>query len=127
MAATIRVPADLAWADPSIEGLDASGEDWYLNVARYQEFIREAAGIDPMNGISVSDCYRIGNRLQALIEQHKREQEWKPELIKDYPDVESLEEFLWIARFFETCHECKEPGKVYHPGQEYDDVCVSSN
>lgn len=127
MAATIRVTADLAWSDPSIEGLDASGEEWYLNVARYRDFIREAAGIEPMNGISVSDCYRIGNRLQALIERHKRERDWEPALVEDYSDVESLEEFLWVARFFETCHECEDAGEMCHLKDEYDDVCVSTD
>lgn len=112
MATTIRVTADPVWSDPAIKGLEISDTEWNLNVDRYQDFIREAAGIDPTNGISVSDCYRIGNRFQALVEEYKRDDEWGPALVEEYPDVESLEEFLWMARFFQNCHKCNEPGEM---------------
>lgn len=127
MATTIRVTADPIWSDPSLEGLEVSDAEWHLNVNHYLDFIRRAAGIEPTAEISVSDCYRIGNRLQALVEKHKRGDEWEPALVEEYPDVESLEEFLWVARFFQTCHDCNDAGELCFSPDSPDDACVSTN
>lgn len=126
MPETIQITADPAWSDPAIEGLEVSDAEWRLDVDRYREFIAAATGIDPSDGIDSSDCYRIGNRLQALVEKRKRHDEWGPALVDEYPDVESLDEFLWVARFFETCHDCNDAGEICFSPRGSDDVCVSA-
>lgn len=106
MPATMTVTPDAVWSDPEIEGLDVSDAEWQLDVGRYEEFLAEATGISPADGLSASDCYRVGNRLQALIEERKRNDEWGPTLVESYPGVDSLAAFLWVARFFRACHNC---------------------
>ena len=126
MNATIWVSADPVWTDPSIQGLEVSDAEWHLDVARYRHFIEEAAGIDPTDPISTAACYRIGNRLQALVEDHKRNDEWEPALVEEYPDVASLEGFLWVARIFQRCHECADAGQLCLSPEHSDEVCGST-
>ncbi len=111
MAATMTVAPDAVWSDPGIDGLDVSEAEWRLDVDRYGEFLVEATGISPADGLTSSDCYRIGNRLQALIEERKRQDEWEPALVDAYPDVDSLAAFVWLARFFRACHDCHDAGE----------------
>jgi len=118
MPGTITVAPDAVWSDPGIEGIDVSDTEWRLDVDRYREFLIEATGLSPADGLSASDCYRIGNRLQALVEKRKRHDEWGPELVEAYPDVDSLEEFLWVARFFRACHDCTDAGETCFAGRE---------
>lgn len=125
MAATIRVTPDGVWSDPGIEGLAVSDAEWRLDVDRYREFLTETTGIST-SALTSADCYRIGNRLQALVEQRKRDDEWGPAVVEAYPDVETLEEFLWLARFFRACHDCHDAGEVVVPGQEREETCVAS-
>jgi len=117
MATTICVVPDAVWSDPGIEGLD---------VGRYGDFIQVATGISPASGLSASDCYRIGNRLQALVEQRKRHDEWEPTLVESYPDVEALGEFLWVARFFRACHDCHDAGEICFAGRKHEESCLPS-
>ena len=90
--------------DERIEGFERSGSTWKLNVDRYREFIRSATGISP-DALSRSDCYRIGNRLEALIDEKRRAGEWTTDLVAEYPDVDSLEQIYLLSRFFRQCHE----------------------
>jgi hypothetical protein len=108
MSTTIRVVPDAVRTDPHIEGLDVSDDEWRLDVDRYREFLVDVTGISAVDGLTGTDCYRIGNRLQAQIETHKRQDEWTPDLVDSYPDISFLEAFLWIARFFRACHDCYE-------------------
>lgn len=117
MSATISIVPDTVWSDPGIEGLDVSDDEWRLNVGRYQEFIEQVTGISVGDRLSATNCYRIGNRLQAHIGERKRDGEWNSSLVSSYPDIESLEEFVWIARFFRACHDC----------YDADEVCILSN
>lgn len=112
MSTIIHVVPAAVWSDPAIEGLEISDSEWRLDIGRYQEFIEAATGLSPSDGLSASDCYRIGNRLQALVEEHKRQNDWDSTLVESYPDVESLEEFVWLARFFRACHDCHGAGEV---------------
>jgi hypothetical protein len=105
MSATIRAVPETVRTDPEIAGLEVSETEWRLDVERYQEFVAAATGISPAEGLSASDCYRIGNRLQALVEEHKQQAGGESALVGAYPTVESLEEFLWVARVFRACHD----------------------
>lgn len=112
MSATIRVVPDAVWSDPAIDGLDVSDSEWRLDIDQYRDFIETATGISPTDNLSASDCYRIGNRLQALVEDRKRRGEWDSPLVEEYPDVESLDEFVWLARFFRACHACHDANET---------------
>lgn len=126
MPETIRVTADAVWSDPAIDGLEISGMEWRLDIGRYRDFIAAATGISPSEGISTSDCYRIGNRLQALVAERKRHDEWDRAFVDAYPDVDSLDEFLWVARFFLTCHDCKDAGDRCFSPRNPDEARVST-
>lgn len=95
---------------PAVEGLVATDSAWELDVTRYASFIETATGISVAGDLSGSDCYRIGNRLEALISEHQQDGEWTPELAASYPDVESREEIVGLARVFRECHECRLDG-----------------
>jgi hypothetical protein len=123
MSSTIRIEPGGIRTSPEIEGLEVSDGEWQLHVDRYQDFIQESTGISPSDGLSASDCYRIGNRLQALIEERKRLDEWEPPLVGKYPDINSLEEFLWLARFFRACHYCSEPDGICLSSDDSKDCC----
>lgn len=103
----IRIPPASAWTGPSTAGLDLSASEWHLDPDRYREFIETATGIAVSDDPTASDCYRIGNRLEALIEERRRRGEWTPALVESYPDVESLSEIVGLARFFRRCHDCR--------------------
>lgn len=126
MPETIHVTADAVRSDPTVEGLEIAGTEWRLDVDRYGDFVVAATDIAPSEGLSASDCYRIGNRLQALVEERKRQGEWDRALVDGYPDVDSLDEFLWVIRFFLTCHECTDAGdRCFSPG-DADEARVST-
>ena len=76
-----------------------------MNPDDYREFIESITGISPSERLSPSECYRIGNRLEAFIDQCRRDGAWTDELIEGYPDVDSLEQIYPLARFFRQCHE----------------------
>lgn len=92
---------------PSFDGLDLSADEWRLDTARYARFVETTTGIRPTGDLDASECYRIGNRLEAYVEERKRHGEWTAALVADLPEVESLREVLWVARFFRHCHDCR--------------------
>lgn len=123
MPPDISVQPDTVWTDPEIHGLTVADEEWQLDVDLYCDFILNVAGIAPRNGLTSTDCYRIGNRLQARIEEYKRNGEWEPTLVETHRDIESLEEFLWLARVFRACHDQHDPDEpCYDTGSE--DCCA---
>jgi len=86
------------------------GEEWMLDPDHYDEFLRAATGVEPSDDDPCpSGCYRVGNRLEAFIEERKRRGEWGQEVVDEYPVVESTEEIIWVARFFRECHRCHLP------------------
>lgn len=84
--------------------------EWHLDPDQYREFIETVTGIAPPDEPTASDCYRIGNRIEAFVEEHHRLDEWTPDLVEEYPDVDSLAEILGLARFFRRCHDCRVDG-----------------
>lgn len=102
----IRIPPDTTRTGPSTDGLDLSADEWRLDPDHYRAFIEVTTGIVVSNEPVASDCYRIGNRLEALIEERRRRDEWTPALVEEYPDVDSLDEIVGLARFFRRCHDC---------------------
>jgi hypothetical protein len=103
----IRISPDTSRTGPTAEGLDRSASEWRLDPGQYHEFIETVTGIAPPDDPTASDCYRIGNRIEAFVEEHHRLDEWTPALVEEYPDVGSLAEILGIARFFRRCHACR--------------------
>lgn len=91
---------------PDLKGFDVSDSAWQLDLTTYQSFIREITGESPTGTLSGSDCYRIGNLIEGFIEEQIRIDEWHDRYIREYPDVNSREEVLWLARYFRKCHEC---------------------
>lgn len=89
------------------DGLELSDSEWRLDPDRYRRFVDALTGIEPSAELSPADCYRIGARLEGFIEQHRRRDEWAPTLVESYPEVDSLEEIVWLARFFRECHDCR--------------------
>ena len=112
MPPTLCIAPDTVRTDPDVDGLTISDGEWELDVGRYRAFITRTTGIEPTDDLSASDCYRIGNHLQALVEERKRNDEWDRRVVEQYPDIQSLEEVLWIARFFRACHDCHDPVAV---------------
>ncbi|MFC6941089.1 hypothetical protein ACFQE8_14135 [Salinirubellus sp. GCM10025818] len=106
----IRISSDTSRAGPTAEGLDLSAPEWHLDPDQYREFIETVTGIAPPDEPTASDCYRIGNRIEAFVEEHHRLDEWTPDLVEEYPDVDSLAEILGLARFFRRCHDCRVDG-----------------
>lgn len=102
----IRVQPDTTRNDPMIPGLEVTDDEWILQLDEYRQFISETTGIKVDESPSAEDCYRIGNRLEAFIDKRRRAGEWTEDLVKEYPDVDNLEEITWLARFFRTCHQC---------------------
>jgi hypothetical protein len=102
---TIETTARPRLPDEDVDGFDYSASTWRFDADRYGEFIAAVTGIDPGDDLSATDCYRLGNRIEAFIDERRRRGEWTPALLDDYPDVDSLEQVHWLARFFRHCHE----------------------
>ena len=102
----MRIPPATSWTGPSTDRIELSHEEWRLDPDRYREFVESATGIPLVDEPTASECYRIGNRLEALVEERQR-RDGAPDLVAEYPDVESLEEIVGLARFFRRCHDCR--------------------
>ena len=103
----IRIVPETPRSTPAVEGLVTTDSEWRLDTSRYESFIETTTGIDVSGDLSGADCYRIGNRLEALVSDHQQAGKWTSELVEQYPDVQSLEEIVGLARFFRECHECR--------------------
>lgn len=106
----IRISPDTPRAGPSADGLDLSTSGWHLDASRYREFVETVTGIRLSDEPTASDCYRIGNRIEAFVEERHRLDEWTSDLVEEYPDVDSLGEILGLARFFRRWHDCRLDG-----------------
>ena len=102
----IRIVPETPLSTPAVDGLVATDARWEFDPAQYESFIQTATGIAVDGDLAAADCYRIGNRLDALIAEHQQNGEWTPGLTASYPDIDSREEFLGLARFFRECHQC---------------------
>jgi len=89
----------------SFSGLYADDDEWCLEPSEYRAFTESVTGIPLTEDLAAADCYRIGNRLEAFVAERQREGEWTDTLLEAYPDVESREEVVAVARFLRTCHE----------------------
>jgi len=103
----LSIPPPESRLAPALDGLHVSADEWRLDTTRYAAFVELVTGIRPTEHLNAADCYRIGNRLEAFVEERKREGEWNAALVADLPDVESLEEVIALARFFRHCHDCR--------------------
>lgn len=106
----IRISPDTSRTGPSVEGLVLSASEWRLDPGRYRAFVETVTGISVPDDPTASECYRVGNRLEAFVEERHRHGEWTPGLVEEYPDVDSLDEILGLARFFRQCHDCRLAG-----------------
>ena len=88
-----------------VAGFEVTESGWRLDIDYHRGFIESVTGISPSQNLSASDCYRIGNRLEAFIDESKRAGEWTEELVENYSEVDSLRQIYWLARFFRQCHE----------------------
>lgn len=102
----IHIAPETPRSTPAIEGLVVTDGVWKLDIARYESFVETTTGISVDDSLSGADCYRIGNRLEALVTEHQQTGEWTPALVETYPDVGSLGEIVGLARFFRECHKC---------------------
>jgi hypothetical protein len=91
--------------DEDLAGFEVADSVWRLDLDYYRGFIESATGISPDSNPSASDCYRIGNRLEAFIDEKQRAGEWTPDLVENYSKIDSLRQLYWLARFFRQCHE----------------------
>jgi hypothetical protein len=89
----------------SLEAVERSELDVRLAVDRYAAFIEAVTGITPDEDPSADDCYRIGNRIEAFVEERHRAGEWDETVVDAYPVVESRSEMLALARLFRRWHE----------------------
>lgn len=101
----IRIDPATARPPPAISGLTVEGDRWEFDPDPYHAFIKEATGIDFPDDPTATDCYRIGNRLEALIEEAQRHDQWNSAFVDQYPTVSTLNEIVGLARFFRRCHE----------------------
>ncbi|WP_435332917.1 hypothetical protein [Haloarchaeobius sp. TZWWS8] len=92
---------------PELAGLEVTESEWRLDTDRYRRFVEEAARQSLDDQPTAADCYRIGNRIEALIAEHRQRDDWSPSLVEEYPDVDSLDEIVGLARFFRHCHDCQ--------------------
>jgi hypothetical protein len=91
--------------DEDLDGFEVTESVWRLDVDHYRGFIESVTGISPNRNPSASDCYRIGNRLEAFIAENQRAGEWTEDLAEGYSEIDSLRQIYWLARFFRQCHE----------------------
>jgi len=100
----IHISPDTSRSVPPLKGLEVTKSEWRFDVSAYDAFIESATGIDVREDLSATECYRIGNRLEALVEDYQRTGEWE-RLHREYPDIESSDELVGLARFFRQCHD----------------------
>jgi hypothetical protein len=88
-----------------VVGFGGEGSVWRLDLDRYGEFVETVTGIAPHAELSASDCYRVGNRIEAFVHERRRAGTWTPDLVANYPGVDSLDQITLLARFFRRRHE----------------------
>ena len=108
----LRYPTDIIGTGPlsrkigrSPASLDLSVSRSRLGIEYFDEFVKAVTGITLTSDLDAADCHRIGNRLEAFVEEKRRRDEWDLDLLDDYPALDSVEQVYLLARFFRTCHE----------------------
>lgn len=91
--------------DEGLVGFELSDSVWRLELDHYRDFIESVTGIAPIRNPSAADCYRIGNRLEAFIDERRRAGEWTDALVEQYSAIDALGQIYWLAQFFRQCHE----------------------
>ncbi|MFC7227649.1 hypothetical protein N0B31_09565 [Salinirubellus salinus] len=89
----------------SLEAVEGSGAGIRPVLDRYAAFVEAVTGFTPSDDLTADDCYRIGNRIEAFVEERHRAGEWDETVVEGYPVVESRSEVLALARLFRRCHE----------------------
>jgi hypothetical protein len=102
----IRISPTASRTLPAATGLTVTDETWQLDPDEVAPFVEATTGLSLSSDLGAAACYRIGNRLEGFIEARKRDGEWTPDLVESYPDVDSLDEIVALARFFRECHTC---------------------
>ena len=102
---TIETTHSSSVPDEDLAGFEVADSVWRLDLDYYRGFIESVTGISPDRNPSASDCYRIGNRLEAFIDEKQRAAEWTEDLTEDYSEMDSLRQVYWLAQFFRQCHE----------------------
>lgn len=98
-SATIHLVTDPPRVGPP-SGLETSGGEWRLDLARYAPFVEFVTGHPVSTNLSNSDCYRIRNRLEALVAEHYRTGEWPSVVQEAASDTVRPEDIFELARFF---------------------------
>jgi hypothetical protein len=107
----IQIERNDARTLPSFEGIHADDGEWRLDPSQYRTLTESVAGIPLTEDLSATDCYRIGNRLEAFIAERRRDGEWTASLVEEYPAIESRDELVALAQFLRACHErCLDSG-----------------
>jgi hypothetical protein len=101
----IETPRSSSVPDEDLAGFELSDSVWRLELDRYVDFIESVTGISPTRDPAAADCYRIGNRLEAFIDERRRAGEWTHALVEQYAAIDALGQIYWLARFFRQCHE----------------------
>ncbi len=102
---TIETTRSSRVPDEDLPGFEVTESVWRLDIDSYRDFIESVTGISPDRNLSASDCYRIGNRLEAFIDETRRAGRWTEDLVEGYSEVDSLRQIYWLARFFRQRHE----------------------
>lgn len=93
--------------DTSLRGFELSDDEWRLDTDAYRNFIESVTGMGVSDGLSASQCYRIRNRLEAFMVDRRRRGEWTENLTREFPDIESLDEVVELAKFFRELYDDK--------------------
>jgi len=100
----IHISSGFTRSPPPLHGLTRADGVLIFDPIHYESFIEGATGMSVTNDLSATECYVIGNRLEALIDEATRRGEWSDALVEDHPDVSSLDEILGLARLFRRAH-----------------------
>lgn len=86
-------------------GLEASGGEWRLDVERFAPFVESLTGLSVSAKLSDSECYRIRNRLEALVAERYRTGEWPQQVRDASSEAVAADDLFELARFFRVYHE----------------------
>ncbi|WP_435358588.1 hypothetical protein [Haloarchaeobius sp. DFWS5] len=101
----IRISSPSSHERPQTNAIEVTDAGWQLDPERYGDFVETVTGIPLGDDLSAADCYRIRNRIEAKVDAKRRRGEWTPTVAEEYPDVESRDDILAVARFFRECHD----------------------
>jgi hypothetical protein len=101
----IRITPQTARSAPDLVGLETSAGEWRFDPSHYRQFVESTTGIPVADHPPPTDCYRIRNRLEAFVDEHRRSGVKDELLTAEHPAVDSIEEITELARFFRHCHD----------------------